>query len=63
MNISEEFVTGAMQEVSDKSIRLTGDALGVAEELLNPLVRDLHEMVLVEPTNILCREMRCDRKD
>jgi len=63
MNISGEFVTDVMQEVSDKSIRLTGDALGVAEELLNPFVRHFHEMVLVEPTDILCREVRCDRKD
>ena len=57
MNISDEFVTGAMQEVSDKSIRLTGNALGVAKELLNPLVGHFHEMVFIEPTNILCREM------
>ncbi len=52
-----------MQDVSDKSIRLTGNALGIAEELLNPLVGHLHEVVLVEPANILHREMQCDRED
>jgi hypothetical protein len=58
MNISNKFVTDAMQEVSDKSICLTGNALGIAEELLNPFVGHLHEVVLVEPANILRKKMR-----
>ena len=63
MNISNKFVTDAMQEVSEKSSRLTGNALGIAKELLNPFVGHLHEVVFVEPTDILHGEMRCDRKD
>jgi hypothetical protein len=63
MNISNKFVTGAMQEVSDKSIRLTGNALGIAEELLNPLIRHLHEVVLVESAHIFFGKVRCDCKD
>ncbi len=63
MNISNKFVTDAMQEVSEKSSRLTGNALGIAKEFLNPLIGHLHEVVLIEPTDILCREMRCDRED
>ena len=63
MNISHEFVAGAMQEVAGKSIRLTGNALGIAEELHNPLIRHLHEVVLVEPAHIFFRKVRCDRKD
>ncbi len=51
------------QELSDKSIRLTGNAPRFPEELLNPFVGHLHEMVLVEPTHIFLREMRRDRED
>ena len=63
MNISNEVVTVQTQDVSDKSIRLTGNAPGISEELLNPFVGHLHEMVLVEPTHIFVIEMRRDRKD
>ena len=63
MNISNEFVAGAMQEVAGKSIRLTGNALGIAEELHNPLIRHLHEVVLAEPTHILLGKVQCDCED
>ena len=63
MNISNDFVTDTMQAVSDKSSRLTGNALGIAEELLDALVGHLHEEILVEPTNILRGKMRCDHDD
>ena len=63
MNISNKFVTDAMQGVSEKSIRLTRNALGITKELVNPFVGHLHEVVFVEPTNILRGEMRCDRED
>ncbi len=63
MKISNKIVIDALQEVSDKSSRLTGNALGVAEELFNPLIGHLHEMVLIEPANIFSREMQCNRED
>ncbi len=47
-----------MQEVSEKSIRLTGNALGITKELLNPFVGHLHEVVFIEPTDILHGEMQ-----
>ena len=49
--------------VSDKSSRLTGDALDVAKEFLHFIFGHLHKMVLVEPANVLCREVGCDRED
>ena len=63
MNISNKFVMDAMQEVSEKSISLTGNALGITKELLNPFVRHLHEVVFIEPTNILQGEIRCNHED
>jgi hypothetical protein len=49
--------------VSDKSSRLTGDALGVAKEFLYFIFGHLHKMVLVEPANVLCREVGCNHED
>ncbi len=49
--------------VSDKSSHLTGDALDVAKEFLLFFFGHLHKMVLVEPANVLCREVGCDRED
>ncbi len=63
MKNSNKIKTDGVQEVSDKSSRLTGNALAVAEELFNLLIGHLHEVVLVEPANVLCSEMGCDRKD
>ena len=63
MNISNKFVMDAMQEISEKSIRLTGNTLGISKKLLNPFIRHLHEVVLIEPANILRREIRCNGKD
>ena len=60
MKISNKIVMDAVQEVPDKSSRLTGNALGVAKNLLNPLIGHLHEKVLIEPANIFHREMHCD---
>jgi len=60
---SSKIISDAVQEVSDKSSRFIGNALGVAEELLNPLIRHLHEMVFIEPADILRRKMQCDSKD
>jgi hypothetical protein len=41
--------------VSDKSSRLTGDALDVSKEFFHFIFGHLHKMVLVEPANVLCR--------
>ena len=63
MDISNEIVMDAVQEVSDKSSGLTGNAFGVAKELFSPLIGHLHDMVFIEPPNIFCREMQCNFKD
>ncbi len=52
-----------MQEVSDKSSSLTGDALHVAKELFDLLIGHFHEVILVKPANVLCNEVGCDRED
>ncbi len=49
--------------VSDKSSCLTGDALDVAKEFLHFIFGHLYKMVLIEPANVLCREVGCDRED
>ncbi len=63
MKISNKIVMDAVQKVSHKSSRLTGNAIGVAEELLNPLIGHLHEMVFIEPADILHRKMCQDESD
>ncbi len=52
-----------MQEVSDKSSRLTGNALHVAEELFDLLIGHFHEVILVKPANVLRNKVGCDSED
>ena len=61
--ISDKIKTDAVLEVSDKSSCLIGKPIMIANRFLNLLVWHLHEMVLIEPANILGREVGCDRED
>jgi hypothetical protein len=48
-----------------ESSRLTGNAPGIAQELFNAIsnIRHLHEMVLIEATNVVLVEMICNRDE
>ena len=52
-----------MEEASDKSSSLTENALYIAKELFDLLIRHFYEMVFVEPANVLCDEVGCNRKE